>query len=126
MAPDDPVAVRPAGAVGADRWATGTDVRLRRRARARHQVLRRRTVFAAVVLTAAGLLAVPFGPLGRGAGAGEPPLAAGQVYVVQPGDTLWSIASRVVPDGDPRPVVAQLEGQTGSDHLVPGEHVHLP
>lgn len=30
------------------------------------------------------------------------------VYVVQPGDTLWSIAQRIAPDEDPRPVVEEL------------------
>jgi LysM domain len=32
----------------------------------------------------------------------------GDVYVVQPGDTLWSIAERLEPNADPRPVVAKL------------------
>ena len=41
-------------------------------------------------------------------------------YVVQPGDTLWSIAERLDPTGDPRPVVAQLAAQVGGDTVVPG------
>jgi hypothetical protein len=47
-------------------------------------------------------------------------------YVVQPGDTLWSIAERVDPTGDPRPLVARLAAQTGSDTVVPGERLVLP
>jgi hypothetical protein len=30
------------------------------------------------------------------------------VYVVQPGDTLWSIAARLAPEADPRPIVEEL------------------
>jgi hypothetical protein len=47
-------------------------------------------------------------------------------YTVQPGDTLWSIAERVDPAGDPRPLVARLASQVGSDTVVPGEHLVLP
>ncbi len=48
------------------------------------------------------------------------------VYTVQPGDTVWSIAQRVNPTADPRPLVAQIEGQTGSDTVRPGQHIKLP
>lgn len=43
--------------------------------------------------------------------------------VVRPGDTLWSIASRLVPQGDPRAEVARLQqlNRLGSADLVPGE-----
>ena len=38
-----------------------------------------------------------------------PPHTRAQVYVVEPGDTLWTIAARVVgPGADPRPVVDAL------------------
>jgi hypothetical protein len=47
-------------------------------------------------------------------------------YTVQPGDTLWTIAERVDPGADPRPLVARLAAQTGSDTVVPGERVTLP
>jgi hypothetical protein len=47
-------------------------------------------------------------------------------YTVQPGDTLWTIAERVDPSADPRPLVAKLAAQTGSDTVVPGEHITLP
>jgi Tfp pilus assembly protein FimV len=38
---------------------------------------------------------------------------AGQVYVVQPGDTLWSIAAEIAPDRDPRVVVDALRQANG-------------
>jgi hypothetical protein len=45
---------------------------------------------------------------------------------VEPGDTLWSIAVRLDPTGDPRPVVAKLEAEVGGDSVVPGEQLTLP
>ena len=52
-------------------------------------------------------------------------LAKGE-YTVQPGDTLWTIAERADPSADPRPLVAQLAQQTGSDTVHPGERIALP
>lgn len=50
---------------------------------------------------------------------GEPSApVAGQRYVVQPGDTLWTIALRVAPDEDPREVVAALREANGGDPMV--------
>jgi Tfp pilus assembly protein FimV len=40
---------------------------------------------------------------------------AGQRYVVQPGDTLWSIAAAIAPGSDPRPVVDALRAANGDD-----------
>src|SRR5438552_3337450 len=67
------------------------------------------------VLLAALLLAAGVGLVLRAAGGSithEPPaapanpIAATADYVVQPGDTLWSVARRLQPEGDVRPVVA--------------------
>jgi hypothetical protein len=44
-----------------------------------------------------------------------------QTVVVEPGDTLWSIARRVAPDADPREVVDALVDARGTAQLVPGE-----
>jgi hypothetical protein len=47
----------------------------------------------------------------------------GDVYVVQPGDTLWSIAQRIAPGEDPRPVVAALKAGNGDVDLEPGDRL---
>jgi LysM repeat protein len=47
-------------------------------------------------------------------------------YTVRPGDTLWTIAQQVDPTSDPRPLVARLASQTGSEQVVPGERIVLP
>ncbi len=57
---------------------------------------------------------------------GAVPVPGGYRYVVQPGDTLWSIASRVYPSGDPRALVAELATQIKSTTAVPGERLLLP
>lgn len=47
---------------------------------------------------------------------------------VQPGDTLWSIASRVAPQRDPRAEVAALQKRNSlrSVDLVPGQVLRVP
>lgn len=49
----------------------------------------------------------------------------GSVYIVQPGDTLGSIAQRLDPS-NPRLAFSNLEDQIGSTVVVPGEHIELP
>ena len=47
-------------------------------------------------------------------------------YTVQPGDSLWSIAERVSPTSDPRPLVARMASELGSETVVPGERITVP
>lgn len=99
---------------------------------------------------AGGLLAVPglpapgAGPPGPGAEVPAPPPAAtapaepaaAAVYVVRPGDSLWSIAARQAGTSDPdvvagqwRRVVQAARGQLRSgdpDLIHPGERLTLP
>ncbi|MGH9224169.1 MAG: LysM peptidoglycan-binding domain-containing protein [Acidimicrobiales bacterium] len=53
-------------------------------------------------------------------------LTPGVTYVVQPGDTFWSIAARLKPGGDPRPLVDRLVATHGGSTLHVGEHLRLP
>ena len=53
------------------------------------------------------------------------PPFTGSTYVVQPGDTLWSIAGRVAPDRDPRPVVDELSHWLGGAPVRPGQPIDL-
>lgn len=50
----------------------------------------------------------------------------GYVYVARPGDTLWSIASKLEPGGDPRILVAGFEQQLRGAELVAGDKLKLP
>jgi LysM repeat protein len=92
----------------------------------RTYVRRRRT--AAVAVTA--LVAVLLSPLAASAlRPGEPPRPPAQrTVVVQPGDTLWSIAQRVRPAADPRETVAAIQDANGIDagSLQPGRSIVVP
>ena len=87
---------------------------------------RRRAVAVAVGVAALVMAAK------AGAALGDSPLAvperrpATPNHVVRPGDSLWSIAARVDPGGDPRPAVDELSAARGGRPLVPGEVVTLP
>jgi hypothetical protein len=47
------------------------------------------------------------------------------VHVVQPGETLWSIARTLHPDGDIRPLVDRLVELNGGDHIEVGQVLEL-
>ena len=48
------------------------------------------------------------------------------VVVVQPGETLWSIATWLDPGADPRRLVDELSDLTGSTTLQPGQRLVIP
>jgi nucleoid-associated protein YgaU len=86
---------------------------------------------AAVVVAAAAALWLA---AATGAEAANHGVAPGAVYksmtavVVQPGQTLWSIALRAEPTADPRVVISQIVefNALSSDVVVPGEHIWVP
>jgi len=72
---------------------------------------------AALGALGGGPLAAPETPAGRGGTA--------VVYVVQPGDTYWSIARNLQPSGDVRALVDKLSSEHGGAPLQPGEQLAL-
>jgi hypothetical protein len=52
--------------------------------------------------------------------------AHGYLYQVQPGDTVWSIATRLDPTGDPRSLAGQIESEIGGTNLQAGTQVLVP
>jgi hypothetical protein len=96
------------------------------------RIRRRRlgVLVAAVVALAGAVALVDLVASGPGSGvprldtdAGSPVPITDEVYVVQPGDTLWSIAERIAPDSDPRPIVEELREMTGGVELDVGDRV---
>jgi Tfp pilus assembly protein FimV len=51
--------------------------------------------------------------------------AVAETYVVQPGDSLWSIAAAIAPDSDPRPVVDALRAANGGPDLQVGQRLTI-
>jgi len=110
----------------------GTPVQRRRVARARILQRRRRVAAAIVLLAALTILALPGHTLGATTGTGLPSdlagsstLASGMNYVVQPGDSVNSIAREMNPV-DPSLAKTLLIHELGSSVVVPGEHVLIP
>ncbi len=64
-----------------------------------------------------------------GPGSGVAPVGAGitpeaqTIVVVQPGDTLWSIAEDIDPDGDVRATVDRLADRNGGAALTVGQRL---
>lgn len=78
---------------------------------------------------AIGLVGVLSGPVAHAVGvAGAPEAKAARTYVVRPGDTVWSIATRFEPSTDPRVVVDAITSANGVDPgaLVPGQQLAIP
>jgi LysM domain len=88
------------------------------------RVQHRRLLLGLVAVGLLVVLALPIRAIGGHTIAGSAP-AAGQVYVVQNGDSLASIARQVAPDHTPS-LVQRLAAETGSTTIVPGEHLLIP
>jgi hypothetical protein len=85
----------------------------------------RRRRLAAVAIGIGAVLAVGHAGAALGGTSLAAPGARPRVvsHVVEPGDTLWSIAEDLAPGTDPRPVVDALSDARDGAALVPGETV---
>ena len=85
------------------------------------------TALVVAYLALAGLQALTAdaasAPSAGAAPAATAPASVGSAYVVQPGDTLWSIARTLKPSGDVRALVDRLADRVGSAPLVVGQSV---
>jgi len=66
------------------------------------------------------------GPLAASGGPGSAVAVADRLYVVRPGDTVWSIAHRFQPAGDERPLVAGIISELHGAQLQPGQAIRIP
>ena len=103
---------------------------------ARRAVYRRRQIVATVVLIATLLLVAaavariagdpsPTSPTSAAAPSAAEVVAPPTV-IVEPGDTLWSIAAQVAPGVDVRVVVDRLVALNGTAPIVPGQQLEVP
>lgn len=91
---------------------------------------------SALAAMAAAVVITTMLALGIGAGAfsglvptpGSEPIAAaaGRVLVVEPGDSVWSIARSIQPEGDLRPLVHRIVQANGAAPLQPGQQIVVP
>jgi Tfp pilus assembly protein FimV len=93
----------------------------------RTYVRRRRTV----AIIAVALAAVLMSPLAAAAvrpGAVPAQAPAQRTIVVEPGETLWSIAQRARPGADPRETIAWIQAANGVDagSLQAGQSLTVP
>jgi len=113
-------------------YRSGRTIAQRRVARLRMIQRRRRSAIALLLVVGLVILAWPGHAFGGTNDAGLPTdlanssvLAPGMLYVVQPGDTVTSIATLVNPV-DPSLARHVLVRELGSSYVVPGEHVLIP
>ena len=111
---------------------TGPTLAQRRGARARMMQRRRRTLVVLGLVLGLAILAFPGHAFGGVTGAGlstdlanSSVLASGMAYVVQPGDTVNSIAKLMNPV-DPSLARTALVHQIDSTVVVAGEHIVIP
>jgi len=95
---------------------------------AMHRTHVRRRVVALAVVVGLGLVGTGQVASALGSHDGGVQRVSQRTYVVRQGDTLWAIASRISPAGDPRPVIQAIQDANGVDagSLVPGAVLRIP
>jgi hypothetical protein len=78
-----------------------------------------------LLLVLLALASVALQLLAGATGGGDARPVARISVVVAPGDTVWSIASTVAPEADPRPIVDAIVEANGSPSLVAGQRLEL-
>ena len=86
---------------------------------------RRRLAVLGLALVLVALVSMALQQLVPAPTAGDPRPVALVSVVVAPGDTVWSIATSLAPDDDPRPVVDAIVAANGGSTLVPGQRLEL-
>ena len=102
-------------------WPASTSARLR---------VARLMALCAVFALGAIVLSTRFADAGSGnpatTGASSGPVSAPSVVIVQPGETLWSVARALQPSGDVRPLVARLTRAHGGSGVRAGDRLSIP
>jgi hypothetical protein len=90
--------------------------------------VRRRRVAVFLLVTGMAIVCLRASPGSAEARHPIPSSARATRYVIRPGDTLWSIARRLVPGQDPRLAVDAILVRNGIDpaHLIPGQAIVVP
>jgi Tfp pilus assembly protein FimV len=93
-----------------------------------HVYRRRRLVVGAFMVLLVSCVVLLAGRVGQADAGLDGPAPEAPVYVVQPGDTLWSIASDAAGSGDVRQVVYLIQERNGlrDTVLIPGQVLELP
>jgi LysM repeat protein len=100
---------------------------VRRRSHDRRTRLVRLIALSGLAVFGAVALSTRFADADTSAPAGAPTQAAAAVVVVvQPGDTLWSVARALQPAGDVRPLVARLSRANGGSSVSAGDRLRVP
>jgi hypothetical protein len=86
---------------------------------------RRRLAVLGLALVLVAVLSMALQQLVPGTTTADPRPVARVSVVVEPGDTVWSIATSLAPDDDPRPVVDAIVAANGGSALVPGQRLEL-
>tara|TARA_B100000945_G_scaffold286564_1_gene257536 strand:- start:1501 stop:1968 length:468 start_codon:yes stop_codon:yes gene_type:complete len=90
----------------------------------------RRRLFAGLLLIIVGALfwtaiSLVIGVGEKQVGADLTSNASREIYIVAPGDTLWSIASTIDNDGDPRDTIDRLADLNGGSSIYIGQRLIL-